>query len=250
MADNRAPTLVVEPAQCTFEDQQRTHFHHEKLAREAWDEFCRCNQGHAFSSDYAGGFAAGFADYLDAGGTGDPPPLPPQRYWDQHCPPRSQDWFAGFQTGAGMAQRSQLRQYVIVPTTTQVCGSRNVPVYPSTPLLQTALPQTQPAESVPMPVPATLPPAPTMPPPPTTLPAPITMPPAPTTMPAPNTAPTPAPVPNTSSDVPPRPADPQPPEAAPTTIPITGIVPDSRVERLLSDPPFPNDMPGDSHESR
>lgn len=149
--DNGARTLVVEPVQyCSHEDGIRTHIHHEKLADEAWGQFCSCNPGHEFSTDFARGFSDGFADYLDAGGTGEPPPLPPRRYWDQRdCRQASLDWFAGFRTGAGMAQRTGFRQCVVVPTGTQVCGSRMVPVY----VAQCPQGQTPPVENVPSPIP-------------------------------------------------------------------------------------------------
>ena len=49
--DNGVRTLVVEPIQyCTQGDKLRTHHHHEKLAQAAWEEFCRVNEGHEFST--------------------------------------------------------------------------------------------------------------------------------------------------------------------------------------------------------
>ena len=147
--DNGARTLVFEPIQyCAQGDKERTHIHHDQLARGAWEEFCRLNPGHEFSKDFACGFTEGYADYLSAGGTGEPPPLPPRRYWAQRdCRQASVDWFAGFRTGAGTAQRSGLRQCVVVPTATHVCVG--VPVCPTPPAQQ----QTPSIETVPAPIP-------------------------------------------------------------------------------------------------
>ena len=73
-----------------------------------------------FSADYQLGFIDGFVDFLEAGGTGNPPPMPPRRYWKPkyqnpagyQC---TQDWFLGFQHGTGAARASNYRSFVTVP---------------------------------------------------------------------------------------------------------------------------------------
>ena len=78
-----------------------------------------------FSDDYRLGFIDGFVDYLEAGGTGNPTPLPPRRYWKAkyqnpvgyQC---TQDWFRGFQHGASAAQASNFRSFVTVPLSDSV----------------------------------------------------------------------------------------------------------------------------------
>lgn len=73
-----------------------------------------------FSVDYQLGFVDGFVDFLEAGGTGNPTPLPPRRYWKAkyqnpvgyQC---TQDWFRGFQHGANAARASNYRSFVTVP---------------------------------------------------------------------------------------------------------------------------------------
>jgi hypothetical protein len=86
------------------------------LARAELDDYCR----EPFSADYQLGFLDGFVDFLEAGGTGNPSPLPPRRYWKAkyqtpdgyQC---AQDWFRGFQHGSGAAQASNYRSFVTVP---------------------------------------------------------------------------------------------------------------------------------------
>src|SRR5437660_10934811 len=51
------------------------------LARQAWEEFCSTHADKPFSEDFADGFQEGLADYVYAGGDGEPPALPPHRYW-------------------------------------------------------------------------------------------------------------------------------------------------------------------------
>ena len=81
-----------------------------------------------FSVDYRQGFIDGFVDYLEAGGSGNPSPLPPRRYWRaKYQNPagfqRAQDWFRGFQHGTGAAQASNLRAFVTVPLSDSVVAS-------------------------------------------------------------------------------------------------------------------------------
>ena len=162
LVDNAARTLVVEPSQyCAHEDLHHAHICHLKSAEEAWGEFCKDNQGHDFSREYVEGFICGFADFLDAGGACQPPPLPPRTYWDHRtCPQSSLDWFAGYRVGAGMAEKSGLRRCAVVPTKSQVYNGA-VLVYPSA----GCCPQpTPPVEAMPLPAPK-MPPGETVPPP-------------------------------------------------------------------------------------
>ncbi len=73
-----------------------------------------------FSADYQLGFEDGFVDFLDAGGTGSPPPLPPRRYWKaKYQTPPGQcavaDWFRGYEHGTVSARESGWRHLVMVP---------------------------------------------------------------------------------------------------------------------------------------
>jgi hypothetical protein len=91
------------------------------LADAAWEEVERTKSDGAYSGDYAAGFHEGFTDYLFAGGSGEPPPVPPRRYWKiYYQTPRgyqaAQEWFAGFRHGAGVAKQSAYRRFLVVPS--------------------------------------------------------------------------------------------------------------------------------------
>jgi hypothetical protein len=87
-----------------------------------------------FSVGYQEGFIDGFVDYLMAGGTGTPPPLPPRRYWRGRFqnPLGHQliaDWFAGYEHGAGLARTSNYRTFVTVPVSDAIVSGTMQNVY-------------------------------------------------------------------------------------------------------------------------
>jgi hypothetical protein len=91
-----------------------------RLANETWQNILSQAPPCRYSLDYEAGFKAGFIDFVDAGGTGEPPPLPPKRYqrlrfqtpqgWKA-----AEDWFAGFRHGAAVAKESGYRLLVAMP---------------------------------------------------------------------------------------------------------------------------------------
>jgi hypothetical protein len=89
-------------------------------AKEAWRATRKDCPGQEFSRDYACGFKAGFCDYLDAGGSGQPPAVPPFRYqWTRYDSPEGhqaiEDWYAGFRHGAAAARASGFRELNVIP---------------------------------------------------------------------------------------------------------------------------------------
>lgn len=91
----------------------------EGRAAEAWEQLCR-SSGRKHSDPYGDGFREGFVDYVEAGGTGEPPYLPPFRY--RLTKYRTADgiraveeWYAGFRHGAAVARESGLRELNYVP---------------------------------------------------------------------------------------------------------------------------------------
>jgi hypothetical protein len=103
------------------------------------------------SPDFAHGFKDGFADYVYAGGTGEPPPLPPRYYWKTRyeTPQGHQaiaDWFAGFRLRAELARESGYRELVMIPSSTlpieATCPplSQGVPAKTPAPASETQLP--------------------------------------------------------------------------------------------------------------
>jgi hypothetical protein len=114
--------IVIEPIHycMTGDNIVETHRNY-RLAEETWEGITKAEPDHDYSSDYVAGFKDGFSDYLYAGGTGEPPPLPPRHYWrNRYETPEGHqaidDWFAGFRHGAAVALLSGNRQWVTVPS--------------------------------------------------------------------------------------------------------------------------------------
>lgn len=137
-----AKTMVVEPlGYARFLEEKREHFRFRQLAEcalaaeksrvraELDDYTCK-----PFSLDEQAGFLDGFVDYLDAGGTGNPPTLPPRRYWrteheNQAGYQAVQDWYRGYAQGAAAAQASGYRELVTICTSDSL-GAFREPYYP------------------------------------------------------------------------------------------------------------------------
>jgi hypothetical protein len=134
--DNGARTLVLEPWQfCMQKDECRALKKYNRLADEAWAQVCADNGG-GFSPDYATGFRDGYVSYLDAGGTGAPPPIPPRYYWKStyQSPGGHQaiyDWYTGCELGARVAQQSGYRELITVPS-----SINRMPFYGGSPATQ------------------------------------------------------------------------------------------------------------------
>lgn len=90
------------------------------MADAAWSEFQKADPEHVYSVHFARGFKDGYADYLYAGGPGEPPVAPPWRYRKvSYETPQGvqaiEDWFAGFRQGAVAAYATGYRQFVVLP---------------------------------------------------------------------------------------------------------------------------------------
>jgi hypothetical protein len=126
-----------------------------KWAHEAWDKQRVAMKPLQPSHDYADGFIEGFQAYLFAGGNGEPPVLPPERYRK----PRYQnpegyraieDWFAGYRHGASVAKDRGYRDLVTGPSSlrSDTGPTENTGVIYETPNLKVLGP---PAEPLPPP---------------------------------------------------------------------------------------------------
>lgn len=100
-------------------DQRRLSRQLRAEARNAWAAY-RGRGGTYLSADFADGFQDGYADYLESGGNGTPPAVPPARYRrreflnpEGHA--RVRDYFAGFQVGIEDAAASGRRPFLTVP---------------------------------------------------------------------------------------------------------------------------------------
>jgi hypothetical protein len=109
--------LVEEPIDARDDLLMECRF--SRMAEEAWQKVVADDPSPQYSYHYACGFKSGFVDYLDAGGTGDPPAAPPWIYRTAafETPEGQQDvrdWFAGFRHGAAAAKASGYREAAVV----------------------------------------------------------------------------------------------------------------------------------------
>jgi hypothetical protein len=88
-------------------------------AEDAYDQACRA-AGRWHHGPYRDGFVDGYIDFVEAGGSGEPPFLPPFRYrLTRNRTPEgvaaADAWYAGFRHGAAAARASGLRELNYVP---------------------------------------------------------------------------------------------------------------------------------------
>lgn len=116
-----ARTMIFEPVHyCESFDRIKTHCRHKRFAEASLEDYMHVHDPEAPSPDFACGYVDGFTRYLDKGGAGNPPPVPPRQYWrvDNRGPQGrrgAEEWFAGFRAGAAAAMASGLRQVETVP---------------------------------------------------------------------------------------------------------------------------------------
>ena len=146
-------TLFVEPL--TFpinKDGHRTQRRDRQWAEAAWQAEMTANPELCCSEEYKRGFADGFTDYLYAGGTGEPPPVPPRRLWNLDYRTAEghnavENWFAGFRRGAHAVREAGYRDLVTVKSSLLTCSNLDAPVMPSD------FEELEPAEMIPTPQP-------------------------------------------------------------------------------------------------
>jgi hypothetical protein len=109
------------------------------VASAAWKEIEKADPEHVYSAAYAEGFKDGYRDFIEEGGTGQPPPVAPPCYWDlRYQTPLGhaaiEDWYAGFRHGAAVARESGNRRWVIVPPAPEAlpvpCRDKKAPATP------------------------------------------------------------------------------------------------------------------------
>jgi hypothetical protein len=116
-------TLVIEPAEYCFRiDGHQSRNMYREWAESALREETGCGAATMGGPDYAEGFEEGFVEYIYGGGTGEPPPVPPRKYWnvewrDSTGKDRANQWFEGYRNGARLAADRGLRSAGIVQTT-------------------------------------------------------------------------------------------------------------------------------------
>lgn len=140
--DNFIRTTVVEPLRfCSHCDEKWSRMRFRRMARNVLCESQAIARAELddyyvepYSVDEQCGFEDGFVDYLEAGGTGHAPPLPPRRYWKaKYQTPGGrravEDWFRGYEQGAIAAQASGYRSFVTVPLSDAIVSTTQ-PHYP------------------------------------------------------------------------------------------------------------------------
>jgi len=90
------------------------------LAEIGWHHLVENHPDKQYSSHYEQGFKCGFADYLDSGGNGNPPPGPPWKKVNIHYETPDgyqaiQEWYAGFRDGSAAARETGYRRFIEVP---------------------------------------------------------------------------------------------------------------------------------------
>lgn len=117
-AQNVRRNVVFSPLY-TFTDRADKARHHH-MGREAFVQMAQQYSDQEFSCDYRKGFVDGFADYLNFGGVGEPPPIPPPIYrlFGYMTPDglaAMEEWRLGFRHGSATAKASGLRELVTLP---------------------------------------------------------------------------------------------------------------------------------------
>jgi hypothetical protein len=134
-----ARTVVIEPIHDWVHADDVLEQHRDyKLADQAWQAIAQEDPKHLYSPDFVHGFKEGFADYVYAGGSGEPPPLPPRYYWkESYETPQGHraiaDWFTGFRLGAELARESGYREWVMIPSALLRTEAVELPLAPSGP---------------------------------------------------------------------------------------------------------------------
>jgi hypothetical protein len=113
-----AKNAVNEPIELC-DQVSRTH-HLRKQARAAWAEVRAQYPRKAFTAEFRDGFIDGYADYLDRGGAGEPPVVPPKKYTrNDYLNPDGhvliKDYVLGFKYGSDVAIATGQRQFLVVP---------------------------------------------------------------------------------------------------------------------------------------
>ncbi len=118
LGEDLARNVTEAPLQAA--DECRPSLRDRQFARAAWLGVRGAHANQPYAPDYADGFQAGFAEYLDVGGNGQPPSVPPFRYRRaRYQTPEGhqaiEEWFDGYREGAAAAQASGLREQNVIP---------------------------------------------------------------------------------------------------------------------------------------
>ncbi|QDS96938.1 hypothetical protein [Adhaeretor mobilis] len=114
-------TVLNEPSAYSWRsDRKRSVKVYRSWAEQAWADHGGSACGAGVSDAYETGFKDGFVDYVYAGGSGEPPAIPPRKYWNVGVrssggSAEATDWFAGFRSGSQVAHNEGYREQALVP---------------------------------------------------------------------------------------------------------------------------------------
>lgn len=115
-------TMLLEPSEYSWRnDRHRSLKVYRQWADQAWAEAGGASPQDGMVDDYALGFRDGFVDYVYAGGEGEPPPIPPRKFWNVAWRTPEGDvgarqWFSGYRHGAQVARNGGYRDGGIIPS--------------------------------------------------------------------------------------------------------------------------------------
>lgn len=110
-------TLIGEPSRYSIRvDRKRSLSLYRTWADQEWQQVAdSCAVDCPLTPDYRAGFVTGFVDFVYAGGSGEPAPIPPREYWNisQRSPQgkeRVNQWFSGYRHGTRVAHDGGYRE--------------------------------------------------------------------------------------------------------------------------------------------
>jgi hypothetical protein len=121
--NNALRTTRFEPSLFSHKhDRRRSMAVYRGWAEEAWQQEWQAVPELGDRPDYAQGFRDGFVDYTFAGGTGEPPAVPPRKLWNvldrsEDGRQRAADWFAGYRHGAHVSREGGYRSLSTLSST-------------------------------------------------------------------------------------------------------------------------------------
>lgn len=126
-------TIWYEPIAYPWKfDRQRSLKAYRSWAEQAWQNESGACPGGPPSEHYELGFKDGFVDFVYAGGDGQPPPVPPRRFWNlKWRSPQghsaADEWFAGYRHGAKSARAGGYRNLGVVYSSLRSTGHAAMP---------------------------------------------------------------------------------------------------------------------------
>lgn len=155
---NARRTLLVEPLAFSAKwDRCRSTRLYQDWADEVWAEhYADACAGGGEQEQFEAGFKDGFVDFVYAGGTGEPPPVPPRQFWNAKARNpeghlAAEAWFEGYRQGAAIARDGGYRDRAILQAShTLACNAPCTSCYEPV-IVEAGTPSASPAEILQLP---------------------------------------------------------------------------------------------------